>query len=529
MNKILLILLFALTAAVTYGQRKPVEKPLSKEDISLAKKDANAFFQMKRYAEARDLYQKLVKYESQNTDINYRLGFCMLNSNCDKSKAVDYLEFAAQQKDSPKDTYHQLGLANLHAGAYDAAVEAFEKYKAAMKGKPDPKLQTDLCTEWAYNAKTVTANPITVSFENLGKLVNSPNNDYRPVASVDDSVVFFASTRKGNTGNVPDEFGEGGFTSDVYFFIQYDTARTKPKNPGMNINTAGYEEPMCMSSDGDELYIYVETAEVPGDIMRSTQKGKTWQKVESLGELFTTKDAEMGAAISTDGSTLVFSSDRKDKTAKGGKDLYICKRQENGAWSTPVNMGAPVNTAADDDFPVFFADGKTLFYSSNCNKSIGGYDIFMTSRPDDNSDWSTPVNIGYPLNTVDDNKYISLLPDGKTGYISAVRDSGFGGLDIYKFRAEKPLVQSNLVVVKAYTIVAATGGTTKNARISITKKGTGKMAGEYFTNASTGGFVAVLAPGEYDVAIRTEKLGKFDAILEIPEGGGKVYKLFTLQ
>lgn len=531
MNKRIIVLLVMIVGVIQlHGQRKPpAEKPMSKEEIADKKREATDLFKVKRYAEARDILLRLVKYESQNADLNYKLGLCILNSNYDKSKAIEYLEFTAQQKDAPKDTRYYLGLANLHAGAYDAAIEAFDKYKADMKGKPDPKLAVDVKAEWVYNAKKRTQSPVEVTFQNLGKLVNSPGNDYRPVPSLDDSVIFFASNRKGNTGNIPDDFGEGGFTSDVYFFTQNDSGRTKAKNPGMNINSAGYEEPVALSADGSDLYIYVETPEINGDIMRSEQKGKSWQKSVSLGETFVTRDPEYGAAISPNGKILVFSSDKKDKTALGGRDLYICKHNENGSWSTPVNMGSSINTANDEDFPVFFADGKTLFFASNGKESMGGFDIMKTMRADENAPWDMPINIGYPLNTTDDDKYFSLLPDGKTGYISCVKDSSLGGTDLYKYKLTVPLVATDLVVVKATAVVGATGAPTKNARVTILKKSTGATVGEYFTNASTGAFVAVLAPGEYDVAIRTEKLGKFDATLEVPTGEAKIYKIFTLQ
>ena len=168
---IFLLAAVSIFATTSFAQRKPApEKTLTKDEIAEVKKQAGDFFKGKRYLDAAPLYMKLVKAESQDTEINFRLAYCMLNSNSDKTKAVDYLEFASQQKDAPKDVQYWLGMANLHAGAYEAAIAAFEKYKA---GKPDAKLNVELASEWAYNAKDICKTPIQVKFENLGKGINS--------------------------------------------------------------------------------------------------------------------------------------------------------------------------------------------------------------------------------------------------------------------------------------------------------------------------------------------------------------------
>lgn len=518
----ILITLIGITTA-TFAQKKPVpEKALTKDEIADMKKTAGDLFKDKKYFDAATLYVKLAKAESQNTEINYRAGYCLLNSNSDKAKAVDYLEFVVQQKDAPKDAQYWLGMANMNAGDFEAAIASFDKYKA---GKPDAKLDVAQATEWAYNAKELVKNPVDVKFDNLGKNVNSISADYRPVVSIDDSIVFFASNRKGNMGNLQDETGEN--YTDIWMFTQSDSIKPKAKNPGIIMNCDGYDEPCGLNSAADEMLVWRYSAEVSSDIMKSTLKGKAWQKPETLGKTFETKELESGACLSPNGGMIIFSSSIKG--GSGGKDLYSCKKNDNGSWGAPVSLGTVINTKYDEDFPSMSADGKTLFFASKGHKSMGGYDMFMCTRPDENSTWSEAVNIGYPLNTVDDNAGIAILPNGLNGYIAAVRPEGFGNTDIYRFTLTKPLVTTNLTVVKANVIVGATLTASKNARVTITKKGTGTMMAELFTNASTGGFLVALPAGEYDVAIRTEKLGKFDDTLSVPADTPKMYKTFTLQ
>jgi hypothetical protein len=120
---------------------------------------------------------------------------------------------------------------------------------------------------------------------------------------------------------------------------------------------------------------------------------------------------------------------------------------DNGSWTAPVNMGTSINTKYDEDYPSMSADGKVLFFASKGHKSMGGYDVFMCTRPDENSGWSAPVNVGYPLNTSDDNAGIAILPNGLKGYVARVSEDGFGNTDVYKFTLDKPLFNTNVVVV----------------------------------------------------------------------------------
>lgn len=167
---IILSIVFSVFSVSLFAQaKKTSDKPLTKDEVSEFKKQANDFFKMKSYQQAVPLYKRLVVAESQNTEINYRLGYSILNSNSDKSQAVEYLEYASRQKDAPKDVFYWLGLANLNAEQYDAAIKCFDDFKAAMKGKPDPKLMVDRCSEWAYNAKALSAAPLENEFRKFRK------------------------------------------------------------------------------------------------------------------------------------------------------------------------------------------------------------------------------------------------------------------------------------------------------------------------------------------------------------------------
>ena len=162
---------------------------------------------------------------------------------------------------------------------------------------------------------------------------------------------------------------------------------------------------------------------------------------------------ETAACLSHDGTQLFFASDSKE--GFGGTDIYMSKKLPNGKWGIPINLGPVINTQYNEDFPSISADGKTFHFCSEGHISMGGFDIFKSSWDEDSSYWQPPVNIGFPINTPDDNMNISFSTTwdtetetlrNKYAYISAVRKDGFGDLDIYRITFNK--VASRLTVIK---------------------------------------------------------------------------------
>lgn len=515
------LLSFCLGSFISEAQ---VPKVPTKEEIAQWKKDAGDAFKNKIYSQSLNLYKKLVDVEPSNSEFNYRLGVSYLNTNVDKKKAIEYLETASQQKDSPKDIDYDLGVAYHYVSEFEKSAAAFEKFKKSKGGNPNPKLEVSLRMEWNRNAPELMKNPIEVAFKNLGKGVNTAYAEIRPVTGADDSVLVFTTMRKGTMGGLTDEMGD--FPSDIFISVINDSVggRGKAKNPGININSEVYDESLSMNAAGDKMLIYREGYGINGDIFLSELKGKAWQKAASLGEAFVSKELETGACLSPDGKTLYFSSDMKG--TKGGKDLWMCTK-EGATWSKPVNLGEPINTKYDEDNPALFADGVTLFFSSRGHNSMGGYDLFMT-KYEASRGWQKPQNIGYPLNTLYDDQYFTLSADGKSGYISALRDSGFGDMDIYKVTFAQPLVNTSLRIVK-FTIMTPAGGAGKNLDVVITNKSTGALMGEFVTNSSTGKFIAALPAGEYKINVKPTKLGRVlqEFIIDETEEG-KIEKVFTL-
>ena len=519
MKKILFYLLFSLPILLIAQPKSQPIKPFSADEVKDAKMNAESYYKVLNFGEALKLYERLVVTQPNNADFNYKLGLCYLNTNINKGKSVPFIEYAANAntKEKPKDVNFDLARSYYYAGLYDKALETYEKFRLEKKGIVEPKLKFDLWLDWCITAKKVTQNSLPCTFTNLGKSINSNGADYRPLMGIADTVVYFSSKRKGNTGGLVDDFGE--IPSDVYFWTQNDSAVGKVKSIGININSQYYEDILFLSGTGDKLIFTKEGPEASGDLYMCNLNGKSWDKAVSLGKDFITKTLETGATMTPDGLTLYFAAEAEG--SKTGKDIYMCTRTESTSWGKPVRLDNTINSIGDEDNPVLWLDGTTLFFSSTGHGSMGGYDIYKSESKNPREGFSQPVNIGYPLNTVYDEYSIALAADGMTGYISSVRDSGMGDYDIYKVQLEKPLVSKQLTWVqgKAFTNL---GTPAKDAFIVVTEKSTGTQFAALETNSATGRFDLALPPGTYNVVGKHAKLGKTE--LEITIEANYTYK-----
>ena len=501
-RSLIVFLLFSLT--VQAQKKQPPIKAFSKDEVNEQKKEAIGLFKLENFRLAKTIYERLVVTEPNNADYSFKLAICYLNTNIDKKKAIPLLEFVANSnsKDIPNDVLFELAKAYHYGGYFDKAIETFEKYRISRKGSVDAKMKFDQWVNWSNTAKEMIEKPVDASFENLGKTINSPTADYKPVIGANDSVVYFSSSRKGNTGGLTDDLGD--IPADIYFFTQGDSSRSKAKNIGANMNTAFYEECLFLNMQGSRMLIYME-GEVQGDLYISELNGKQWTKATSFGKDFVTRAHETGACFSPDGLTLYFSA--MADGSKTGKDIFKCTRTEQTSWGKPVKLGDNINTRQDEDCPYLWLDGKTLFFSSKGFKGMGGYDVYKVQMNESPDGFGTPENIGYPLNTVDDDLNIAVNVNGKTVYVSQVRDSGLGEPDIYKVTLKDPIVSNRLCLVSIQA-VSINNAPVKGGLVTINDAATGTLLFKGETNNATGRYDVALPTGSYKIAVRHPKLGK---------------------
>jgi hypothetical protein len=236
---------------------------------------------------------------------------------------------------------------------------------------------------------------------------------------------------------------------------------------------------------------------VSGDLYEARFHARKWQQPEIMTQQINSESHEPSASIAPGGQEVYFTSDRPG--GFGGRDLYRIRRLPNGQWSLPLNLGPNVNTPFDEDAPFIHSDGTTLFFSSNGHNTMGGYDIFKTVLTDyDMNGWAVPENMGYPLNTVNDDIYFCLSEDGHTGYFSSERAEGMGMQDIYQVTF--PNTQLDHMVV--HGVVADAGDEPVKARIILSDATGEEIVGIYNTNKNTGRFLMILKPSqEYQMSV----------------------------
>jgi len=391
-------------------------------ELTLIQKYAENSFRDGDYEFALENYTILYKKDKSNVDLNYRIGICYTETTIDKSMAIRYLEFVVGHNNYPIKSFYYLGRAYMYNYRFTQAVEAFYEYK--MMGVSEETInETDRLIQMCYDALERINVPKNVTFELLGGSVNSEFDDYYPFIDETGNNLVFSSNR-----TYVEEFEE--YVPNV-FYADYNKGNWSEALP-LPTNTYDAEEIVGMSTLGDKILMYTNGDYATHDIKMAYRKGNRFTDASSNELPFdlNTDGFEKGACISPDGNTLYFASDRRG--GRGSLDLYMAKKDQSGAWMASENLGSIINTEFDENFPSLSADGKKLYFASKGHPGFGEYDIFVTTYIDSLRMWTTPLNIGFPINTPLDNTTISYMPDGKTAYLSTNRKEGIGKLDIYK-------------------------------------------------------------------------------------------------
>jgi Tol biopolymer transport system component len=234
--------------------------------------------------------------------------------------------------------------------------------------------------------------------------------------------------------------------------------------------------------------------------MTTTDKNKSFTASEKLDEnINSPKASEIAACISSDGTLLYFASNRAG--GLGGTDLYVTHKLPNGKWALPQNLGPEINTPYNEDFPTLSSDGKLLYFSSNGHTSIGGYDIFKAEMDETTKQYTNPKNVGYPINTPEDNYNFRLSSTGHYGYMAALREGGMGDMDIYRITFNDVDPQYSVVKGNIRSVDSTQKLNFTDVFISVTDNKTQEVVGTYLPNPNSGHYVMVLAPGTYDISI----------------------------
>lgn len=454
------------------------------------------------YGVALEHYLKANAFNPENALLNYKIGVCYLNS-IQKDKAFAFLQKAFSLNKSVADDIHfQLGLALQNSLRFDEAIEEFiihknvnknENLKVEIENNVNKRIEE--CKNGFILANTVVKGKIV----NLN-LVNSQFPDYCPLISADEKLMIFTSRRANTTGGQRDE-NDLNYFEDVYYSKNTDAGWSTPENIGMPINTQNHEATVGLSPDGQELYIY--KGDNGGDIYTCKLKGDKWSDLHALPKPINSEFKESSATISSDGNTIYFVSDR-DKNS--GRDIYRSTKDSKGKWDNVEKLSNVINTQFDEEGVFIHPDNKTLYFSSKGHKTMGGYDIFYSVLQTDGT-WSDPINIGYPINTPDDDIYFTMSASGMHGYFSSVRSEGMGDKDIYLIdytEVESPMGIATVTIVMGVIKDAYTGSAIE-AEIEITDNSKNELVAIFTSNSATGEYLISLPSGKnYGISVKAK-------------------------
>lgn len=397
------------------------------------------------YEAAAGYFQAAQNVVADNAELNYMLGLSYLNST-PANKALKYLELAYNQnKDVHKDLRFDYAQA-LHLNyRFDDAIQMFNEYKstltAEMLGYMNLKIEKSI-SECRYGKEYMadTSRVFVTSIESL----NSEHDDFAPVITPDGQKMYYSSKRPYKkhekiykpTGKFMENIFWAGKRDRDWKFNGY-----LPKNINDEDNTAV----VGLSPNGMELLIF-DGAKGGGDIYKAQYKKSKWKspKDSEFGKI-NSKYRESSITIGYDNRTMYFVSNRPDKNAIGGQDIYKSTRKKsNKSWGKPVNVGGTINSPYDEEGLFLHPSGQVMYFSSKGHTSMGGYDLFKSELQADGT-WGTPVNLGYPINTPGDDLFFGVTANGRFGYYSSRGRNG-KDFDIYEIiflGPEKPLIQSS--------------------------------------------------------------------------------------
>ncbi|MBK7945857.1 MAG: PD40 domain-containing protein [Flavobacteriales bacterium] len=484
--------------------------------------EGNKLMEEKLFNQAAEIWKELLATDTDNANLNYKLGLCYYSSYNQKAKALPYLEraselrksgsyggfnqsgydpFEPRERNAPVEVDYYLGRTYHLNEQFDKADLFYQKFLDGVDARHAMRPLAARGKEQTASARELRKNPVGYQVSNVGPVINNDHPDFSPVLSVDGNALFYTSRRirpDSSNKTILDPIAGLPFENIYVSYKDREGNWQAPELLNINPSGAGHLASVNVAADGQTLYIYRDDGG-DGNIYESKLVGEVWSDPVLMGSDINTRSWETHGALTADGNTFYFISNRPG--GKGGRDIYRVVRLPNGAWSKAQNLGSVVNTAYDEDGVFIHPNGRTMYFGSVGHNSMGGFDIFKTELQDDGT-WTPPVNLGYPLNTVDDDVFFITTADGRRGYFSSDQMGGHGEKDIYFVDFPSDAESEGLAVLKGFIIPAPGEGLPPSTILYVTDKSTGEVK-TYKPRQRDGVYVAILPPcREYNLDYR---------------------------
>ncbi len=464
-------------------------------------KAAELAYRQKELSIAIESLQKAVKKDRDFIEAWMLLGDSYADLSQKEEAIVAYKEAIRIDPDFFPRLYYFLGNLSFDLGKYEESEQHIEQFLSFSEISLHLRQVGEVALESARFATHAIQNPSGVSPVNMGDSINSTSDEY--INFVNETTDQIILTRKIPRGTVRENeriFAEG-FYQSVLKNEKWNRPIAIPLSWQENLDLGG----MSISVDGRKMYFtgcHWPNSYGNCDLYVSFRKGSIWEAPSNLGTFVNSQWWDSQPVISANGKSLFFSSKRSG--GKGGADIWKSIKLESGKWSPPINLGDSINTPGDEMAPFLHADGKTLFFSSNKRFGMGGFDLFI-SRKDVVGQWSRAQNLGYPINTKDNEINIFVSLDGEKAWISSDRDDGKGGFDIYSVPMYEQIKPERVLFVNGAVMDAKTDKLLE-AKVVLTNLLNNQIADSTSSDHLTGEFLMVLHPGT-DYAFNITKKG----------------------
>jgi len=413
--------------------------------------------------------------------------FTEASTNYKKAVKLDSLFF--------KPVFFTLASAEMMSGDYQNALMHFEVYLAQKDMSAKNRIVAEKNTRNCRFAINAMKNPVPFNPESVGNMINTKDDEYWPSITADGKTMMFTRQR------VSAERANN--TEDFYISINSSDSWSKAYNAGYPLNTSLNEGAQSLSSDGN--YMFFAACERPDgmgscDIYYSSFNNRNWSVPVNLKSPVNSPSWESQPSISADGRSLFFSSSRPG--GSGGKDLWLSRLNERNVWTKPVNLGDVINTDGDEMSPFIHFDGRTLYFASEGRAGMGGFDIYYTRMKED-STWSEPQNLGYPINTYNDEMGLVIESNGQKAYFSSTRNKS-DGKDIFSFYLYESARPNPVSYLKGKVYDKETGKLLK-ADFELINLSSGIVTEKSSTD-ETGSFLVCL-PSGFNYGINVSKKG----------------------
>jgi tetratricopeptide (TPR) repeat protein len=468
-------------------------------------KDGLSFYEYSHSNEAKAELLEAIKIDPEFTDAHNLLGGVYTDLNQKDEAIAEYKRSIEIDPVNFPKIYFSLAKVEKAIGRYADAKAHFEKFLSFPRMNATLSNQARHAVEQCDFSIIAVKNAVSFKPNNLGDGVNTRYQEYLPSLTIDDQTLIF--TRRTPVDlSVEKYYPKDNDGEDFYVSNKTKTGEWgKSFNLGPPINTDDREGAQCISPDGKFLFFTgCERSDGFGkcDLYMSEKVGDKWGIPVNLGEGVNSTSWDAQPSFSSDGKTLYFVSTRAGGFGKS--DIWKTIRNEDGSWTTPVNLGNKINTSEKETAPFIHSDDQTLYFASEGRLGLGGSDIYY-ARKTPLGEWNTPVNIGYPINTFADENTLIVSNSGQTAFFASDREGGKGSFDIYSFDLYKEAQPLSVSYLKG-KVYDAISNNIISAKFELIDLSNSKVIVESASDKQNGNFLVALPLGK-DYALNVSKSG----------------------